>query len=351
MLKDMKYRYMGGSGLLVSRLTLGTMTFGAPDWGCDEKESHAIMKAYLDGGGNMLDTADVYAGGTSEQIIGSFLPQISRDDVLIASKSYFPRSMDPNNFGSSKKHLIKSCEASLKRMGTDYIDLYYIHGPDPVTPFEETMRALDDLVSAGKIRYVGCSNLFGWHIAKLNGIAENRGYEKLTAGQYLYNLVHREPEREIIPAAVDSGVGIFCYSPLGGGLLTGKYKNQEKPEEGSRLSYRSKVDGPRFWHPKGLETAAVVEAVAAETGLPMPKLAIGWPLGRPFVTSVILGIRTTAQLTENMEHGDWDLPEDVWNKLEEKSRPTEDYLSWFNKTNYERHFSAAEHSNRFHELP
>ncbi len=209
MLISMKYRYMGGSGLLVSRLTLGTMTFGAPDWGCD----------------------------------------------------------------------------------------------------------------------------------------------KLTAGQYLYNLVHREPEREIVPAAVDSGVGIFCYSPLGGGLLTGKYKNQEKPEDGSRLSYRTKVDGPRFWHPKGFETAAVVEAVSGETDIPMPKLAIGWPLRRPFVTSVILGVRTTAQLAENMEHGDWDLPEDVWEKLEEKTRPSEDYLSWFNKMNYERHFSAAEHSSRFHELP
>lgn len=347
----MKYRYMGRTGLLVSRLTLGTMTFGASDWGCDEKESHRIMSAYLDAGGNFFDSADVYAGGRTEEIIGTLLPSISRDKVIVSSKAYFPMSLEPNHFGGSRKHVVSSVEASLRRMKTDYIDLYYMHGPDPIAPIEETLRGLDDLVSQGKIRYLGCSNMFGWHISKANGIANSLRFEGLTAGQYLYNLIHREPEREVIPAAIDGGLGIFPYSPLGGGLLTGKYKNQDQPEEGSRLSHRTKVDGPRFWHSKGFEVAKTVERVSDESGLPMHTLAIGWPLKQRFVTSVIIGVRTIDQLEENLKHADWDLPEDVWAELEERTRPSEDYLSWFNKMNYERHFTAAEFAVRSGQLP
>ncbi len=347
----MKYRYLGSSGLLISRITLGTMTFGAKEWGCDQGEAHAIMKRYLEGGGNLLDTADVYAGGRSEEIIGTFLPQMQRDQVLVASKSYFPMGGEPNRYGSSRKHLIASCEASLRRLRTDYIDLYYLHGPDPVTPLEETLRALDDLLRQGKVRYLGCSNMFGWQIAKANGIAARRGFEPLVAGQYLYNLVHREPEREIIPAAVDGGLGICCYSPLAGGLLTGKYKGQETPREGTRLAYRTRVDGPRFWHPLGFQTAAAVEEVAARSGIPMYRLAIAWPLRRRFVASVIVGVRTAGQLDSDMEMGDWDLPEEVWSDLEERTRPQEEYLSWFNRENYRRHFQAAELHDPSRELP
>ena len=163
----MKYRYLGSSGLLVSRITLGTMTFGVADWGCDEQESHAIIKQYLDAGGNFLDGADIYAGGKAEEIVGNFLTQINRDEVVIASKCYFPMGDKPNSYGVSRKHVMASCEASLNRLKTDYIDLYYIHGPDPVSPLEETMRALDDLVRQGKVRYLGCSNMFAWQIAKI----------------------------------------------------------------------------------------------------------------------------------------------------------------------------------------
>jgi aryl-alcohol dehydrogenase-like predicted oxidoreductase len=190
----MKYRYLGNSGLLVSRISLGTMTFGTPDWGCDENQSHEIIKSYLDAGGNFIDTADVYAGGKSEEFVGTFMPQIKRDEVVIASKCYFPMGSFPNAQGVSRKHIIASCEGSLKRMKTDYIDLYYIHGPDPVSPMEETMRALDDLVRQGKVRYLGCSNLFGWQIAKAAGIAARMNLEGLVAGQYLYNLINREPD-------------------------------------------------------------------------------------------------------------------------------------------------------------
>jgi aryl-alcohol dehydrogenase-like predicted oxidoreductase len=166
------------------------------------------MKAYLDAGGNLLDTADIYAAGASESIIGSFLPQIRRDEILVATKSFFPAGSSPNAFGASRMHLIASCEASLRRLGTDYLDLYYIHGPDPVTPLEESLRALDDLMRQGKIRYIGVSNFFGWQIAKAAAIATCKGYGAPAAGQFLYNLIHREPEREIIPARGPSDTGV-----------------------------------------------------------------------------------------------------------------------------------------------
>ena len=347
----MKYRYLGNSGLLVSRISLGTMTFGTPDWGCDEKESHIIIKHYLDSGGNFIDTADVYAGGKSEEIIGTFIPQIKRDEVIIASKCYFPTGTFPNAQGVSRKHIVAACEGSLRRMNTDYIDLYYIHGPDPISPMEETMRALDDLVRQGKILYLGCSNLFGWQIAKAAGISARLNLEHLIAGQYLYNLINREPEREIIPAAMDHGVGLTCYSPLGAGLLTGKYKGMKEPAEGTRHAYRTQMDGPRFWHPRGFKTAELLEEVSANADIPMAKLAVAWPLKRRFVTSVIVGVRNVNQLRENLEWGEWDMPDDIWQALEEKTRPEQDYLTYFNKLNYNRHFTAAEFHDERAELP
>jgi len=347
----MKYRYLGSSGLLVSRITLGTMTFGVADWGCDEQEAHAIIKKYFDAGGNHLDCADVYAGGRAEEIVGSFLSQINRDELVIASKCYFPMNDKPNSFGVSRKHVIASCEASLKRLGTDYIDLYYTHGPDPVSPLEETMRALDDLVRQGKVRYLGCSNLFGWQIVKATGLSVRMNLERFVAGQYIYSLIHRELEREVIPSAIDQGLGIICFSPLGGGLLTGKYKGMNEPDQGTRLSYRSQVDGPRFWNPKGFKTAEILEQVSLDSGISMSKLAIAWPLKHRFVTSVIIGVRNQEQLEVNMEIGEWDMPENVWNALEEQTRPEEEYLTWFNKKNYDRCFSAAEFHDDRTELP
>ncbi|UCF95440.1 MAG: aldo/keto reductase [Desulfobacterales bacterium] len=347
----MKYRFLGASGLLVSRISLGTMTFGTDNWGCDEKESHAIMQTYIDTGGNFIDCADVYAGGRSEEIIGSFLARVNRHDLIITSKCYFPMGQKPNQYGVSRKRVISSCENSLKRLKTDYIDIYYIHGPDPVTPYEETMGALDDLVRQGKVRYLGCSNMFGWQIAKAQGVSARRGLEHLVAGQYIYNLVHRELEREVIPAAVDHGIGLTAYSPLGGGLLTGKYKGMKEPRKGTRHFFRTQVDGPRFWNAQGFSTADILEHVSQESGIPMAKLAIAWPLGRKFVSSVIIGVRNLQQLEANMEIGDWDIPPDVWTRLEEQTRPEEEYMSWFGKANYERFFKAAEFHDERAELP
>lgn len=343
----MKYRYLGDSGLLVSRIALGTMTFGTEHWGCGEPEAHDILKAYLDAGGNFIDCADIYAGGRSEEIVGFFMPHVKRDDLIIASKCYFPMGPKPNQSGLSRKHIVASCEASLKRLRTDYLDLYYIHGPDPVTPYEETLRAMNDLVRQGKVRYLGCSNLFGWQVAKMAGVADRMGSEPLIAGQYIYSLVHRELELEVIPAAVDHGIGLTAYSPLGGGLLTGKYKGMTQPAPGTRHFFRTQIDGPRFWNAQGFRTAEILEQVARESAIPMGRLAIGWPLGRKFVSAVIIGVRSVEQLDTNLENGDWDMPAEVWKALEERTRPEDQYLGWFNRKNYERFLAAAEfHSER-----
>ncbi|MCU0592466.1 MAG: aldo/keto reductase [Desulfobacterales bacterium] len=338
----MKYRFLGGSGLMVSRIALGTMTFGTDNWGCTESEAHDILKTYLDAGGNFIDCADVYAGGRAEEIVGFFLPHVNRDDLVIASKCYFPMGPRPNQSGLSRKHVMASCEASLKRLRTDYLDLYYLHGPDPVTSYEETLRAMDDLVRQGKVRYLGCSNLFGWQAAKAAGVAERMGLEPLRAGQYIYSLIHRELERELIPALVDHGIGLTAYSPLGAGLLTGKYKGMRDPAPGTRHFFRTQVDGPRFWNAQGFRIADLLEQVALESGVPMTRLAIGWPLGRKFVSSVIIGVKSVDQLKANLENADWDMPADVWKGLEARTRPDDEYLGWFNRRNYERFFAAVE---------
>ncbi len=346
----MKYRFLGASGLLVSRITLGTLNFGAPEWGCGEQEAHAILQAFLDGGGNSIDTANVYAGGKAEEILGRFLPQVPREQIVLASKCYFPAGSQPNAYGGSRKHIAASCEASLRRLKTDYLDLYYLHGPDPVAPYEETMRAFDDLVRQGKVRYVGVSNLFGWQIAKAAGVTARLGLPPLVAGQYIYSLIHRELEREVIPAAVDSGLGLTCYGVLGAGLLAGKYRGMTEPAKGSRMQIRMQMDGARFWHPKGLKAAQAIEAVSEKTGIPMAKLAIGWPLGRRFVSSVVLGVRTREQMLANLEAADWDMPQDAWKALEAETRPEDENLTWFNRQNYQRIFAAAEFHDERAEL-
>jgi aryl-alcohol dehydrogenase-like predicted oxidoreductase len=338
----MKYRLLGASGLTVSRIALGTMTFGAAPWGCDATEAHAILKAYFDAGGNFVDAADIYAAGKSEEIIGDFLAQVDRERVVLASKVYFPMGSGPNTFGVSRKRVIASCEASLKRLRTDYLDLYYLHGPDPVTPYEETLRALDDLVRQGKVRYLGYSNCFAWQMAKAAGVAARLNLTGLVAGQFLYNLIQREPEREVIPAAVDHGIGIVAYAPLGAGLLTGKYRDAAQPPSESRFAIRKEIDGPRFWHPRGLEIARILDAVSRDSGVPMAKLALAWPLKRRAVSAIAVGVKSVAQLAANLEAGDWDMPEDLWRVLEERTRPVEEYLTFFTRWNYDRFASATE---------
>ncbi len=211
---------------------------------------------------------------------------------------------------------MEACDASLKRLRTDYIDLYQIHGPDPSTPFEETMRVLDDLVRTGKVRYIGCSNLFSWQILKANGISSTMNLGSLICGQYQYNLIVRDVEREILPACEDQGMGFICWSPLASGMLTGKYKKADKPDPGTRVAITSKFTMPRFWHERGFRIIDDVKKAAGEAGKTPAQIALGWLLHDSRVTSVIIGARTRKQLDDNLVSGDWDMPEEIWKKLD-----------------------------------
>jgi aryl-alcohol dehydrogenase-like predicted oxidoreductase len=338
----MKYRFLGSSGLLVSRVALGTLNFGAPGWGCDAAEARAILQAFVEGGGTFIDTANVYAGGVAEEIVGGFLQGVPREQVVLASKACMPVGSLPNQFGASRKHILAACEASLRRLKTDYLDLYYLHGPDPVTPLDETLRAYDTLVQQGKVRYVGLSNLFGWQVATATGVTARLGLAPLVAGQYIYSPIHRELEQEVIPAAVAGGIGLTCYGVFGAGLLAGKYKGMTDPPAGSRMQRRMQMDGKRFWHPNGHRAAAAIQAVSERTGVSMATLAIAWPLGRKFVSAVVLGVSTCAQMVEDLAAADWDMPREDWEAIEAATKPAEDNLTWFNRQNYQRVFDAAE---------
>lgn len=303
----MKYRYLGRSGLLVSRVCLGTMTFGMKDWGCDEATSKALTDRFIDAGGNFIDTADLYSHGVSEEILGRAIKDHNRNDLVIATKCWFRMRDTPNAKGLSRKNICAATDASLQRMGLDYIDLYQIHGHDPFTPIDETMRALDDLVRAGKVRYIGASNLYAWQMVKANAVAERMNLERFISGQHMYSLLKRDLEREILPAAADQGMGIMCWSPLGGGFLTGKYNRNEKPADGTRVSYRREIDVPRYFKDQNFDLVDQVKAVAADTGLSLSQVALSWLLHDRRVTTVIVGVRTMEQLEDNLVAGDTDL--------------------------------------------
>lgn len=314
----MKYRYLGKSGLLVSRVCLGTMTFGAKEWGCDRDSARRIVQAFLASGGNFIDTADVYSDGLSEEWLGEAIKERPRGDVVIATKCWFRRNATPNARGLSRKHVIEACEASLSRLATDYIDLYQVHGPDPFTPVEETMRALDDLVRAGKVRYVGCSNLYSWQIVKMNAAAAAAGFATFISGQYLYNLLRRDAEREVLPACDDQGMGLLCWSPLASGMLTGKYRGQKEPAPSSRIGLRSGIDVPRYWSEDSFSLVEETTAVAREEGKSASQVALSWILADRRVAAAVLGVRSVEQLDDNCVSGDWDLPEAQRTRLSDR---------------------------------
>ncbi len=338
----MKYRYMGNTGLLVSGVCLGTMTFGNKEWGCDKKTSIDLTNRFLEAGGNFIDTADMYSQGESESILGEALKGKRRDDLVIATKCFFRMNSSPNAKGLSRKHIMEACEASLRRLQTDFIDLYQIHGPDPHTPFEETMRALDDLVRQGKVRYVGCSNLHAWHILKANGISRLMNLEPLVCGQYQYNLIIRHVEREILPACEDQGMGFICWSPLAAGMLTGKYKHTDRPEEGTRVAITAEFTLSRYWHDRGFAIIDAVMMAAEETGKTPAQIALSWLLHDRRVTSVIIGSRKPDQLADNLHIGDWDMPDELWSRLEETAAFDHGYpRSWMDSV-YPRTFGEEE---------
>ena len=316
----MKYRYLGNTGLLVSRICLGTMTFGNKEWGCDEAMAKQITRAFLDAGGDFIDTADAYSGGVSEQILRECLKGVPRDDLVIATKCFFKMGTPSNAKGLSRKHIMAAAEASLARMGTDYIDLYQVHGPDPRTPIEETMRALDDLVRQGKVRYIGCCNLYGWQIARANAAAERMNTSRFVSGQYLYNIVARDIEREILPACEAEGMGMICWSPLGSGMLTGKYRKTEKPEQGTRIQMAAIHELPRYWHERGFHIIDELNRVSKETGVSQVRLALSWLLHDARVSAVIVGSRNKEQLAESLRVADENIAEPAWERLTDVSR-------------------------------
>jgi aryl-alcohol dehydrogenase-like predicted oxidoreductase len=311
----MKYRYLGRSGLLVSRICLGTMTFGNKEWGCDQKDSSAIVRAFVEAGGNFIDTADGYSGGESEKMLGVALKDFDRDELVIATKCWFPAGKGVTSRGLSRKHIVESCEKSLKRMGLDYIDLYQFHGPDPYTPLEESLRAADDLISAGKVRYLGCSNFYAWQIARTNGISALNGWEKLVSAQHLYNLVRRDIEREILPACDAEGLGMICWSPLAAGMLSGKYRGQDKPDLKSRIGIQAAITLPRYWFDDALKMIDTLVEVSDRIGSAPSQVALSWLLGDPRVTATIIGARSVEQVKENLGAGDLDLEPAVRQQL------------------------------------
>ena len=320
----MRYTTLGSSGTVVSTLCLGTMTFGAE---ADEQASGAVLDAYVEAGGTFVDTADVYSAGASEEIIGRWLaahPTEARQ-LVVATKGRFPMGAGPNDLGLSRRHLRLALEDSLRRLGVDHIDLYQLHAWDALTPIEETLRFLDDAVSAGHISYYGFSNYLGWQVTKAALTAQAMGWTAPVTLQPQYNLLVRDIEHEVVPACLDAGLGLLPWSPLAGGWLTGKYQRDVAPEGESRLG-EDPARGMEAWGPRNQEqhTWAVVDAVGAvadELGATSAQVALAWVSAQPAVTSVILGARTVEQLSDNLGAADLELPQSALARLDEVSAP------------------------------
>ncbi|GAC1334581.1 MAG: aldo/keto reductase [Chloroflexota bacterium] len=302
----MKYRQLGRSGILVSELCLGCMTFGRE---ADERESRRMIDRFVQAGGNFIDTADVYAEGRSEEIIGRAIRD-RRDDIVLGTKVRIPTGPGPNDAGASRKHIMQGCDASLRRLGTEYIDLYQVHMWDNITPLQETLSALTDLVRQGKVRYLGVSNFTAWQIQKSACLSDARGFERFISLQPQYSLVERGIEYEIVPVCLEEGLGIIPWGPLGGGFLSGKYRRGEKPPEGSRIAgapdhveeawERRAVD--RNWR-----VLEIMGEIAEASGKSYSQIALNWLLRQPGVAAPIIGARTMEQLEDNLGATGWTL--------------------------------------------
>ncbi len=333
----MEFRQLGGSGFKVPVLSFGTGTFGGGGeffkaWGAsDVAEATRLVDICLDAGLNLFDSADIYSQGMAEEILGRAI-EVRRDRVLISTKGTFRFGMGPNDVGSSRYHLIRAVEASLKRLGTDYIDLYQLHGFDAMTPIEEVLQTLDDLVRAGKIRYIGCSNFSGWHLMKSLAISEKYGLQRYVAHQAYYSLIGRDYEWELMPLAVDQKVGAVVWSPLGWGRLTGKIRRGQPLPETSRLQSKAVTDiGPQVDDEYVYKVVDALDEVAKETGKTVPQIALNWLLQRPSVATVIIGARTEEQLRQNLGAVGWNLTKEQVAKLDAASATPLPYPYWHQK--------------------
>lgn len=330
----MDYRLLGASGFKVPVLTLGTGTFGGRGelfkaWGStDVAEAKRLVDLCLEAGLNMFDSADIYSDGAAEEILGAAI-QGRRDQVLISTKATFRSGSGANEVGSSRHHLIRSVDSALRRLGTDYIDLFQLHGFDAATPVEETLRTLDDLVTAGKLRYVGCSNFSGWHLMKSLAVAERYGWTRYVAHQAYYSLVGREYEWELMPLALDQGVGCVVWSPLGWGRLTGRIRRGQPLPTASRLqSSVATSAGPQVAEEYLFKVVDALDEVAAETGKTIPQIALNWLLGRPSIATVIIGARDERQLRDNLGAVGWSLTAEQVAKLDQASAVPRIYPYW-----------------------
>lgn len=331
----MEYRFLGGSGFKVPVLCFGTGTFGGgiSAWGAsDVKEATRLVDVCLDAGLNMFDSADGYSRGMAEEILGKAIAG-RRDRVIISTKGTYRFGNGINDAGSSRFHLIEAVNGSLKRLGTDYIDLYQLHAFDAMTPVEETLQTLNDLVRAGKIRYIGCSNFSGWHLMKSIATSERHGLARYVAHQAYYSLVGREYEWELMPLGIDQKVGGVIWSPLGWGRLTGKARRGQPLPEVTRLNNQQNMaGGPPIADEYLYKVVDALDAVAAETGKSVPQIALNWLLQRPTVSTLIIGARTEAQLIDNLGAVGWTLSSEHVKKLEDASAITPAYPYWHQKS-------------------
>jgi aryl-alcohol dehydrogenase-like predicted oxidoreductase len=328
----MEYRLLGHSGLKVSALSLGTATFGGGNeffraWGqTDVDEAKRLIDICLEAGINLFDTSDIYSYGLSEEILGKAV-QGKRDNLLISTKTTFRFGDGPNDAGSSRYHILKACEASLRRLGTDYIDIYHMHGFDQLTPIDETLETLDTLVRSGKVRYIACSNFSGWHLMKSISISEKYGWARYAAHQVYYSLIGRDYEWELMPLGIDQKVGALVWSPLGWGRLTGKIRRGQPLPAGSRL-HKTAQTGPPVPDEHVHKVVDAIDEIARETGKSVPQISVNWLLQRPTVSSVILGARNEEQLRQNLASAGWNLTAEQVAKLDAASEVAVPYPYW-----------------------
>ncbi|GAB3642411.1 aldo/keto reductase [Spirosoma arcticum] len=328
----MKYNQLGNTGVLVSEICLGTMTFGGNGYWkvmgeLQQDPVNDIIKTAVDNGVNFIDTANVYSFGQSETLLGQSLKTLglSRNELIIATKVRGRMGEGKNQVGLGRLQIMQQIEDSLKRLQTDHVDLYQIHGFDSMTPLEETMRGLEDVVRSGKVRYLGCSNLAAWQVMKANGIAEKNGWTKFVSTQNYYSIAGRDLENEIVPMVQDQQMGILPWSPLAGGFLSGKYTRTNKPEDGSR---RLNFDFPPVNQERSYDIIEAMEPIAQDHGVSVARIALAWVLAKPAVTSVIIGAKNTDQLMDNIKAADLSLTTEQLDALDQVSAMPKPYPQW-----------------------
>lgn len=341
----MEYRLLGNSGLKMSSLCFGTGTFGGGNeffkaWGStDVEEARRLIGLCLDSGINIFDTADIYSEGLSETIFGKAI-EGRRHELLISTKATFRFGKGPNDVGSSRYHLIEACEGSLKRLGTDHIDVYHMHGFDALTPVDEVLYTLDTLVRSGKVRYIACSNFSGWHLMKSLDASERHGWAKYVSHQVYYSLIGRDYEWELLPLAVDQRLGAMVWSPLGWGRLTGKIRRGQPLPAESRL-HKTAAQGPQMADEYLYRVVDAIDEVAEETGKSVPQIALNWLLRRPTVSTVVIGARNEEQLKQNIAAEGWQLTAEQIAKLDAASEAPTPYPYWHQRQFAERQSAAS----------